>query len=569
MAQQEEDTGNTRAKSRSYTPDEEHQLIAFVIDECGGQFGLQEAREIATRLNKKPASIVAKARSLNLNYRTEAHQIRNMTQTGETASIATASFDWLNPDHWPESLSMLAEQWQFRGQEGLWAVRKGDLLAKLHADADAIRADSLFEAHEIEAKRDARRAELESAFLMSMTDKVKFWPSIFRSKTLDLETLEKRFEKKGRLAEFRAAHDEYQERCAQIEDLPVDELLDRAVVTQRRFEQMAPMRRAAFETEMATIKAYDKFKETLNQLPREDIDKRLDKLKSEFLYVRRARVWYAEFENFMNEVGTNGTSLPAGGNESPVRLLQHDFLLGMEHRLNLYWRLHQVREKAFAQSLTDEIGRLGYLESRLTEMYRRNEPAAVCDQIIVEFLKTVERPDVLRTVRQTEAERAAFLQIDHNARRAVWEEFKLRSIKGTANITRRFNELKNIVRFTPEWIREYKIFQTDLLAQRSMDASRKNSKQEIGDVESFIHRLVLRIELELEVDIAYRSLEQKLTLAGDDDNLRTNNRLIAQQIKARAADEILKIKIEFLNANDVALPGHPEKRVVSMQKWRS
>ncbi|XOV89167.1 MAG: hypothetical protein ACFHX7_04555 [Pseudomonadota bacterium] len=569
MSQNDDGSGNRQGKGRSYSPTEEHQLIAFVLDECGGQFGIEEAREIAARLNKKTASIVAKARSLNLDYRTGTQQPGCMDKSNEARSLAVDSFDWQSAEDWAAALSTLHDEWHLRAEDSLWAVRKSDLLASLQADADAIEAESLFSSEEIEARRELLRSELESSFLESMTAKIKVWPSLFRSKTHGFEALEKKFRKKRRQAEYQVALEKYQEQCARIAERPAEELFERAIITRRRFDRTAPARSAAFDREMAILAAYDRYIAKLDQLPHEDIDDRLDKLRAEFLYVRRARVWYAEFEYLIDETLTNVTSVPGGGNESPVRLLQNDFLLVMEQRLNLYWRLHQVREKAFADANTEAIGRLGYLESTLTELYRRRERADLCDEIIANFLNSVEKPKTKPSAPGKD-DRAGLLQIDHGARRAAWDDFKMRSIDGAANITRRFNELKDIIRFTPEWIREYKIFQADLLLQRSMDAGRKNTAAELRDVENFVHRLVLRIELELEIDIAYRSLEQKLVQAGDNnDALRTANREMAAQIKARGTDEIIRIKQEFLLANGIDLPGQAKSRVVSLQKWRS
>ena len=174
----------------------------------------------------------------------------------------------------------------------------------------------------------------------------------------------------------------------------------------------------------------------------------------------------------------------------------------------------------------------------------------------------------IRAARKAQTRRKA-QRIAQDQRMAQWSRFKQKfmehkDLSSTSYVVPAFNQLRKILRLSPEWTIATNRFRDGLLQARLLPSHDK--RRELKETAEFVGEMVSRVDQELPTDVAFQSLQETLK---EKDVLLSELKLVVEQLKQDAneghLDEAHQLKIEFLEYATDALPD----KVTSLHQWKA
>ncbi len=549
------------------TDDREAAVVERLIRECGAVLGVARARRFALDLvagaSKGGDDAIAAP---------ETGAAPDDDQEGESSPRLDPRLEEAitNPFVFRALLGAFARQYARIGLPWVWSVRGSRLEKELHRAAAAIPVHRIFTPDEIERYREMRQDALQLEFRRKMMRRLspRYW--LKRTRTVPLERLERLYDRRGRLEEYRSALEAYlaRERRA-LEDDAVA-VVDLRETVRRRFARTEALRRDCVLREVQMLARFDLYQQQAENVADDDLARELDALRAEYQHVRRGTLWVTEFTEMVEDVLSRlDAEDETGQNESTLLLLQNDLLLTGRERMPLLYRLHGVRERAFKRLDGDMITALGYLESELQSMCAAPDfDVQAYNERIESFIESHPEP--------VPEERSMKLaqNVDHEGRIETWERFKAEHLEPPYNPIVAFNGLIRIVRFAPEWFQAYRVFRSELQLKRSLDPGRSKSVRETEDIREFVSDLVDRIDEDIALDVAFRLAEREAEASGEfADALSRVHAEIAEfalRTDADAAEQLRHAKVAFLDAVGKFDAGSTpvEGGIVYMDLWR-
>ncbi len=449
--------------------------------------------------------------------------------------------------YWQQLMRELEADWQHRGLQRLWLIQRLTLSRQVSFLEQHTPGRKLFSADELERERGLRLEFLEHRFVSTMTANLNrgMLARLFSRRPLDMDRLEASYRKQGREKEFEREYDAYLHKKVSVENQDADTLFDNLERARRAFPRVRNLRRRFRKQQQKLLRKYDRYEKKLDKLPDDEIDRLIAELGDNYAYIGRSREWFREYETLVDEILLESGSNQQGANESLMRLLQQDFLTIMESRFAVFWRYFELRQFCFTHQLTDLITSISYFEA---EIHEKPTSFQALFQQYRHMVQTLESAITLKGKKQSaqRSTREKLLAIDHSERLDEWATFKETYQQSGRDSAEVFNALRPVLRQCPEWQHEFRVFRSKLQVRRLSHGAATEASQ----VAHFVERMFERINNEIAVDVAFKTLEQEIIT----DNVyvreltiaRDNIKLQREQRGLNAADEINEIKQQFI-----------------------
>jgi hypothetical protein len=416
-------------------------------------------------------------------------------------------------EQWQASVDELEQEWLTLGLKRLWWQNYSDFRRELRLSQQSIPNDLLFNETEILDKRACLITEAEQQFFEAMLKNldIGFWRTLFGRRIKDLDQLRNRYCKTAQAEEFEDAWEDYSAHLQRLVEVSADEMFGQTERDERLQPLVGAMRAEFLEQQQERVARHQSFKSFVTTLPEDELDTDLSTLERQFVAIGRSREWFKEFEELVDEA--NGCQ-SQGENESPVRVLQSDFLVTMKDKLQNYKRYNELREYCFANNISDLIRRISFFESTLASAHADGSTTAEIDEMLNTFTRgltsMVERHQfkAVRAGKKRKRRMVARKRVSHASRISEWTEYKHRYLGEQYNVIPAFNRLRQIVRLCPEWTSLLNEFREEILTSRKKPFHRRD--QEISDTREFVDQISTVIDAEISVDVAYRLLEKEL-----------------------------------------------------------
>jgi len=471
-------------------------------------------------------------------------------------------------ESWHQVMTGLEQAWSNLDLERLWSIHRTDLNRDLKQAKDSTSSGILFTEEEQAEKRAEMLAFLKQDFFARMLNELdlSWWQRLFLPPPpdgLDEAYVRDQYHKAGKAKNFDNELKLYTRKKSAIEHYDPNGLFDNSERAGRMFPQTKQVRNQFQSFQQTQYKLYNEYFDRVSALPFDDIEDQLIQLAKDYEFLGRSREWFREFEEMIKTINSSVPDVDEGQNESVIRILQNDFLVVMQSRFSIYWRYHELKIFCQERKLQEFIIEMEQFDIQLAEMDKNGTPTQEKEQLLQDFVKTLES----RLTRSTEQKpsRDKLLQDqlhhDHQARLSEWAQFKQTfnipadpvSTDSSADhyhAVTAFNRLRPILRQCAEWQHELRVFRSMIKAKRSMDPRQKNSDAEHRDLLAFMSAITTRIENEIATDVAFRSLEQDLIKNKQFlvDLIITRKKLaLEKQLRsARSAEVIDGIKQDFV-----------------------
>ncbi|MEM7363513.1 MAG: hypothetical protein AAF525_05780 [Pseudomonadota bacterium] len=591
-------------------------MCRFVHEEWSGVLDYEGAKIIGARIGKKPRSIVTKSRMLGLRYRPmhvrledlprdpgdsalppravpktiDPYQELNLAQLQMPNTNAEPDIDpsalsdslseatQMSEREWDNAVAHLEATWTDIGLKRFWSQQFADFRRRLQQQQHAIDNTALFTDADIAAKKERWIKSLEARFFSTMVRKLK--PSLFSrllNPVRNFEQLEARYASNDRGLEYRIALDDLKREQLKTQNKTVDELFT-IEERQERLTGLTNHERDQFlHAQESMLNVYRDFRGMVESLPDDDLDAELATMETEFKNVGRSREWFMEFDALVNESvdlqSSDNSNTGIGQNEPAVRILQSDLLATLGGRLKVYQKFHRLRTYTHEQNIAHLIRDISFFETYLADAHYGHANAAQIADMFSAFIDSLEKKVKAHQLQQIRAARKAqkrrkVQRIAQDQRMAQWSRFKQKFITdkdldNVGHVVPAFNQLRKILRLSPEWTTATNRFRDGLLQSRLLPSHDK--RREMKETAHFVNQMVSRVDDELATDIAFQSLQETLK---EKEVLLPELNLVLEQLKQDAAGDNLDgahlLKIEFLEYATNALPD----KVTSLHEWK-
>lgn len=337
-----------------------------------------------------------------------------------------------------------------------------------------------------------------------------------------------------------------------IQDLSIGELFTREERQLRLDVKLKALKRTFRSGHRQALDEFKQYKDLTESLPEDEMDMEILGLEHDYVQLGRVREWFGEFHELVREVVeiSRTRSPDIVLNEDPTRVLQRDFLTQMKTRLKTYRRLSDLRHEAFLLGDAEPIRLLSYFKTKLhtpEEFIDRAQKISVVKRSLAALeyqlgLKRAERALMEESSSRKEPSVEA-VYADQETRLENWLQFK----RGTA---RDLASLKKITPSCEDWHQQVALFESEIDVQR-LENHGLSPISERSMVEGFVRDMVVRIDQEIETDIAFQQALQHLISSGERPemlNLALEQLKLARS-KPDASTEVPRLKAEFVQEN--------------------
>lgn len=603
-----------RSRKPNYTPEMEEAVRRFVAEEWSGVLDYEGAKVIGARIGKTPRSIVTKSRLLGLRYRPMHVKLEDLPRDpGNSALPPRAVPKTIDPDQelnlaqlkmpiptpdpennpavtadagspmseqeWENAVAHLEQTWSGIGLKRYWTQQYTDFRRRLQQQQQSVSNAQLFTDDDVAAKKTQLIAALEQRFFADMVKKLK--PSLLdriMKPIRDIKQLEERYIRTERGLEYRIAADDLQRTQSKIRQQTVDDLFS-VKERRHRLAGLTGREREQFvNAQESLLSVYRDFRDMVESLPEDELDKELATMETEFTTIGRSREWFMEFDALVNEAVDLQTTEDAengiGQNEPAIRILQSDLLATLGGRLKVYQKYHRLRTYTHDQNIAHLIREISFFETYLADAHYGNANAGQIGDMFNAFINSLETKVKAHQLQQIRAARKAqkrrkAQKITQDQRMTQWSHYKRKFVadKDLANpghVIPAFNQLRKILRQSPEWTIATNRFRDDLLQARLLPSHDK--RRELTETAQFVKAMVTRVDRELATDVAFQTLQETLR---ENETLLPELKLVLEQLKQDASedhlDEAHQLKVEFLEYATNALPD----KVTSLNEWKA